>query len=128
MATTPEGWVKKVVKELLEHWGVHYLMPMQNGMGKPSLDFLCCVRGKFLAIETKAPGKKLTLRQTQTIDAIRTTGGVAVVVNDWRSTDDLYRRLEELSHRLLPMTDEMERRWRRWLANAGCRDVDQPAA
>jgi hypothetical protein len=42
-----------------------------TGYGIPGLDFYICAFGKFLAIETKAPGKKPTARQTLTINELR---------------------------------------------------------
>ena len=67
MATTPEGKVKDQIKSVLNKFGIYYFMPVQNGMGKPGLDFYCCYRGKFIAIEAKAPGKKPTPRQLNTL-------------------------------------------------------------
>ena len=59
-------------------------MPVQNGMGAPGLDFYCCINGRFVAIETKAPGGKLTARQEQTKAAIEAAGGVVFVVDgEW---------------------------------------------
>lgn len=78
---TPEGKVKEQVKKLLKEYGVYYHMPVQNGMGAPTLDFICCFRGRYLAIETKAPGGKATARQLKTMDQIRATGGAAIVVD-----------------------------------------------
>lgn len=80
MANTPEGKVKKQVKSALLHlqskgYPVYYHMPVQNGMGKPTLDFVGCIGGKFFAIETKAPGKKPTERQESTILDMQRAGG-----------------------------------------------------
>lgn len=78
--TPPEGKVKDIVKGVLKKMGAYYFMPVQNGMGAPSVDFLCCISGKFLAIETKADGGHLTLRQQQTLAKMREAGAVALVV------------------------------------------------
>ena len=64
---TPEGKVKEQVKRLLRSHNAYYFMPVQNGMGAPSLDFLICHNGNFLGVETKAPGKKPTKRQEVTM-------------------------------------------------------------
>lgn len=77
---TPEGKVKDIVKGVLKKMGAYYFMPVQNGMGAPSVDFLCCLNGKFLAIETKAVGGHLTKRQELTLSKMRETGAVALVV------------------------------------------------
>lgn len=71
--STPEGKIKTETKALLAkykpqlyaHW------PVQNGMGEPTLDCIGAFRGHAFAIETKAPGKKPTLRQEQTILKMR---------------------------------------------------------
>jgi len=81
--STPEGKVKDAVKKLLAgykprlyaHW------PIQNGMGDPTLDCVGAFRGAAFAVETKAPGKKPTPRQEQTILKMR-AAGVAVFVVD----------------------------------------------
>ena len=68
---TPEGKVKLEVKKVLNKFNVHYIMPVQNGLGSPTLDFHCCFHGLYFAIETKAPGRKPTPRQERTIAEIR---------------------------------------------------------
>lgn len=78
---TPEGKVKEQVKKLLKEYGAYYHMPVQNGMGAPTLDFICCFRGRYLAIEAKAPGKLPTPRQLKTMDQIQVAGGFAVAVD-----------------------------------------------
>ena len=40
-------------------------------------DILACVKGRFVAIEVKRPGKKPTGLQKQFIDAVNLIGGVA---------------------------------------------------
>lgn len=81
MATTPEGRVKALVRKLLDSHSAYYHMPVQNGMGKPSLDFIVCHSARFAAIETKAPGKKPTLRQEGTIREIRGAKGAVFVID-----------------------------------------------
>jgi hypothetical protein len=88
--STPEGKVKERVKRLLKSFGIYWHMPVMNGMGSPSLDFICCVRGYYLAIETKAPGKKPTPRQELTMKAIAAAGGFVYVVSD----DESFTTLE----------------------------------
>ena len=78
---TPEGRVKAKVKRVLGKPGIYHHMPVQNGMGKPSLDFIGCAYGNFFAIETKAPGKKPTERQEITIAEIRAAGGKVFVID-----------------------------------------------
>lgn len=80
MARTPEGAVKEKVKKILQAHGVYYHMPVQNGMGKPSLDFVCCHKGRFLAIETKTEKGQLTLRQKATIEEMQKAGAITLVI------------------------------------------------
>jgi len=81
---TGEGRVKEAVKKLLKQYGAYYHMPVQNGMGKPSLDFIGCHRGMFFAIETKA-GKALpTPRQALTIQEMEAASSRCFVINEVR--------------------------------------------
>jgi hypothetical protein len=73
---TPEGEVKKQLKELLDTYEKLYIFnPVPSGYGKSSLDTLLCYRGKFIAIEAKAPGKEPTPRQRFTTREILAAGG-----------------------------------------------------
>jgi hypothetical protein len=68
MAGTPEGKVKRHVSQLLKRAdSCYYFMPVQTGYGSPTLDYLGTHRGRGFAIETKAPGKKPTIRQSAII-------------------------------------------------------------
>ena len=93
---TPEGKVKEQVKKLLKQHGAYYHMPVQNGMGAPTLDFVGCFKGKFFAVETKAPGKKPTPRQELTMADMRKAGGMVFVVSDADSLTDVHAYLLEL--------------------------------
>ena len=93
MATTPEGKIKSSIKKILNKHGVYSHMPVQNGMGAPSLDFVCCFKSFYLAIEAKAPGKKPTERQKKTMRKIRAAGGYAFVVHDAATLELLDRFL-----------------------------------
>lgn len=64
MALTPEGRIKRRVSQILKRAdSCYYFMPVQTGYGSPTLDYLGTHRGRGFAIETKAPGKKPTMRQ-----------------------------------------------------------------
>lgn len=83
MAATPESKVKAKIKKLLAEYNVYYAMPIGTMFGNSGVpDFLCCVRGKFLAIEAKANGGKPTALQVKHLKDIRDAGGVALVVNE----------------------------------------------
>lgn len=78
---TPEGNVKEKVKQLLRKHGTYWHCPVQTGMGAPSLDFICCHKGQYIGIETKAQGKKPTPRQKNTMRQIELAGGWCIVVD-----------------------------------------------
>lgn len=88
---TPEGKVKAKVnaalKPLIEKGLVWKFMPVQSGYGTPALDYLLCVNGRFIVIETKETGKKLTGRQTTTACAMINAGAVVFVVDGPISLD-----------------------------------------
>ena len=82
---TPEGKVKKKVKEYLQSIGAWYYMPVSNGMGRSGCpDILVCYKGLFMAFETKAPGKikNVSANQEREIAAILSANGLAHVVDD----------------------------------------------
>jgi hypothetical protein len=98
MAMTPEGKVKKDVKAWLKARGIWFYMPVQNGMGVVGIpDLICCWGGKFLAIETKAPGKRsqTTANQEARIDEIRAARGWAIVVDDVSQLDEFEKEINE---------------------------------
>lgn len=47
-----------------------------------TLDCLLCVNGYFVAVETKAPGGKVTPRQAHTIEQLRKAGATVLVIDD----------------------------------------------
>jgi len=94
MAQTPEGKVKAMVKKRIEeHFGarnVWRFMPVQTGFGSVALDFIYCIHGLFVSIETKAEaraGKGLTPLQRQTMDTIDDAGGMTFLVYDEATLD-----------------------------------------
>lgn len=96
---TPEGKVKKSVSKVLSKYkSLYVFMPVPGGFGASSLDYLLCVNGRFLAIETKAPGKKPTDRQNKLIAEIRRAGGTALVIDGEPGLQDLASYLERATH------------------------------
>ena len=96
MAATPESKVKAAVKRRLAAKGIWYCMPMGTGFGNSGVpDFVCCMGGKFLAIETKAPGKRgnTTVLQKRQIAAIQDAGGDAVVIDDVSQLDEFFEQV-----------------------------------
>lgn len=81
---TPEGRVKAKINKALKALGVDCwrFMPVQSGYGTPALDYLLCIRGRFVAIEAKKPGGKLTPLQEGTKAAMEAAGGIVLVIDD----------------------------------------------
>ena len=84
MAQTPEGKVKEKVKAILKRRGVWYCMPRGQTYGRAGIpDFLCCHKGRFIAIETKAGrGKATPLQMRELKDLFRHQGIVLIVRED----------------------------------------------
>lgn len=83
MARTPEGKVKDKVVAVLKKEGIYYFFPATHGMGRSGVpDIICCLNGRFMAIECKAGRGSLTALQAQEIERIRSAGGCAAVVNE----------------------------------------------
>lgn len=103
MASTPEGKVKKSVKNCLAEFGhkVNGFWPVPNGLGESHLDWVGCAKrpfggGAFFCIETKAPGKKPTPRQIRRIEDVQLAGGRVFVIDGTNKThtiDDLRKWL-----------------------------------
>lgn len=83
---TPEGYVKDTVRKYLKSIGAYRFSPVQMGIGSPTLDDLCCIGGKFVAIEYKREGKGKvpTPRQNLTMGEVRRAGGITV----WGDTSE----------------------------------------
>jgi hypothetical protein len=94
MAATPEAKVKAKIKALLEKHSVYYAMPIGTMYGNSGVpDFLCCMRGQFLAIEAKAGKGTTTALQDKHLRIIRDSGGMALVINE-SNLNDLAQILE----------------------------------
>lgn len=79
MSSGPEKKVKEALKFILKaKFNAYFFMPVQMGLGADTLDFLCCIDGFFVAVETKAPGKKPSARQALRAQQITDAGGIAV--------------------------------------------------
>lgn len=84
MAKTPEGLVKKEVKDFLDSYGsrVYYHMPVQAGFGKRGLDFFVCYKGMFIAIETKRWGGYGKKFQVDLVEEVRDAHGHAMIIDN----------------------------------------------
>ncbi len=91
---TPEGRVKKAVKEWLDEHGAYWYMVVPTGYSRAGVpDFLVCLDGRFVGIETKAPGKlgNTSPNQKRELAQIRKANGVALVVDDVAQLDAYFR-------------------------------------
>ena len=80
---TPEGKVKAQAKRLLDAAGAFHFMPVSNGMGRMGIpDLICCLQGRFIAVEAKAGRGKPTLLQLKALRQIDEAGGLALVINE----------------------------------------------
>ena len=106
---TPEGKVKAEVRKYLVSIGCRpaggkmpeggvsgwFYFPVQNGIGVVGIpDIVGCYKGRFFAIETKAPGKKKNLSKNQSlrIQEIKDAQGVVIVAD---GVDDVRKCFQE---------------------------------
>ncbi|PWU21861.1 MAG: recombinase RecB [Verrucomicrobia bacterium] len=102
-----EHYVKKDIKLLLQRYGAYFHMPVKKAIGTATVDFLCCVRGRFVAIETKAPGGRLTGRQKAILHTVRGAGGIAFFCS---SAAEAEKILEAEIGPVGDLVDEIKRR------------------
>jgi hypothetical protein len=83
MATTPEAKVKTKIKAILKAHSIYYAMPIGTGYGNSGVpDFLCCVNGKFVAIEAKAGKGEVTALQLKNLSDINRAGGYTLIIRE----------------------------------------------
>ena len=70
-------------------WKEHGSVYGTNGVP----DIICCYKGRFLGLECKFPGGRLTELQKRTIEKINRAGGVACRVE---SVEDVKRVIERV--------------------------------
>lgn len=79
-----ESHVKTAVKALLKQVGAWYFMPVPAGYGRVGVpDFIVCLNGHFMGIETKFENRPTTVNQEREMQAIQRAGGTCLVVNQW---------------------------------------------
>jgi hypothetical protein len=83
MASTPEKKVKDKVKQILKKHGVYFFNPVTGGYGSSGVpDIVCCYKGRFIGIETKAGNGKPTALQDKNLMDIVNSGGISIIVNE----------------------------------------------
>jgi Holliday junction resolvase len=96
MAMTPEKKVKKKVTDYLKAASVFWFYPVASGYSANGIpDIICCIKGKFVAIECKAGDNKTTAIQEKKINDIRLAGGMAMVINE-DNLDHMKEVIDEL--------------------------------
>jgi Holliday junction resolvase len=84
VAATPERKVKDKVVSVLKEYGAYYFFPAANGLGRAGIpDVISCYHSKFIAIECKAGKGVTTALQDRELNRIRSTGGIALVINEY---------------------------------------------
>ena len=58
-------------------------------------DIICCYKGRFLGLEAKLPGGKLTELQKRALDKINRAGGIARRVESVDDVKDIIRQADE---------------------------------
>ena len=82
-ARTKEGAVKKKVVDILKRNGIYYFFPQTGGYGRSGIpDIVCCIKGRFVAMECKAGTNTPTALQQEEINNINRAGGYAFMVNE----------------------------------------------
>lgn len=76
----PEKRYEKKLRNLIESKGGYCIKQFGCAFTKAGLpDLVCCIKGKFLAIEVKADNGKVSPLQLHEIDLIQKAGGIAFV-------------------------------------------------
>lgn len=116
---SPEGKVKARIRLRLSKCPVpvYLFMPVQNGMGDATLDFLGCIGGLFFAIEAKAGYGSMTPRQQSTAARMRLAGATVFLLNEdpmrWDAFEDWLTRATAI----VALTDDPVPTIPPWAAN-----------
>lgn len=84
-AMSKEKDVKEEVKRVLKSFGdtVWWFMPVPTGFGVQGVpDFVCCIAGRFVGIETKFGSNGLTPYQIKQMNDITKAYGAHMVINE----------------------------------------------
>lgn len=96
---TPEGKLKADVKGYLRSIDAQFFMPRPTEWGHNGVDFVCCVRGRYVAIETKIWPRKATPRQMAFLQNVQAAGGIGFVAYDMQAVYANLGPLVEHEHR-----------------------------
>jgi len=79
---------RRITAGLKKYDGLWYFMPVQSGIGAAALDYLVCINGRFVAVETKAVNGRLTDRQKHVAKMITDAGGLVYVVRGTEEAEE----------------------------------------
>ena len=80
---TPEKKVKEKVKKILKDIGAYHCMPSTGGYGSSGVpDIIACYQGRFIGIECKANGNKLTALQKKHLSDIKNSKGLSLLIDE----------------------------------------------
>lgn len=112
MAGTPEGKIKKMVRDVLREFDeqktVRYndhdyvvgtlkqFWPVPSGYGASDIDCIVCYYGQYISIEVKAPGKVPKPRQELTLAETIGADGWVFVVDGEHSCKELRDTLDHI--------------------------------
>lgn len=80
-----------IIKYIKAIGGFTFKVITSNTSGVP--DVICCVNGKFVALEIKLPGKKATELQNYKISEIQKAGGIAQVVTSLEEAKEILKSI-----------------------------------
>ena len=86
------------IKAYLEQQGAWHVKYIANGYTRSGIpDLICCVNGKFLAIEVKAEHGRVSELQKYQIEQIKKSGGQALIVYP-KDFEEFKKIVEELKN------------------------------
>lgn len=97
----PEKLFENKIKAELKRRGIWYVKYFANRntlAGVP--DLLCCVNGRFVALEIKAEKGRVSKLQQYQIEQIQNANGIAFAVypNQWDALMDLFDKLQRIDY------------------------------
>jgi hypothetical protein len=95
-----EKHLQTKIKKHLEKYHNAYVIKGEVNNNRATPDLICCINGKFVAIEVKQKGKKPRINQEIIINSILKKGGISFYVD---SIEMLYNKLSY--YNLLPSTN-----------------------
>lgn len=98
MSSGPEKHVENGIRKYLLSigaWDVKIFANEMQGAGYP--DLLVCYRGRFIALECKAPAGKVAKIQEATLNKIRRAGGVCAKPRSVQDVKDLIKAIDQAS-------------------------------